>query len=62
MTTPLFILTKKYARFLHTEVTVSTSTNQQKQEGKLNLACCLLSKGFLFGLLFDPEDGGDIFL
>jgi hypothetical protein len=25
-------------------------------------ACCLFHAGFLFGLLFDPEDGSDMFL
>jgi hypothetical protein len=25
-------------------------------------ACCLLHAGFLLGLLFNPEDGGDILL
>jgi hypothetical protein len=25
-------------------------------------ACCLLHAGFLLGLLFYPEDGGDMFL
>jgi hypothetical protein len=40
-TTPLFILTEKYARFLHTELTVWTSINHQKQEGNVSLACRL---------------------
>jgi hypothetical protein len=25
-------------------------------------SCCLLLTGFFLGLLFNPEDGGDIFL
>jgi hypothetical protein len=25
-------------------------------------ACCLPHANFLFGLLFDPEDGGDVLL
>jgi hypothetical protein len=25
-------------------------------------ACCLLRAGFLLGLLFNPEDGSDMFL
>jgi hypothetical protein len=27
-----------------------------------NSVCYLLHAAFLFGLFFDPEDGGDIFL
>jgi hypothetical protein len=26
------------------------------------VACCLFYDGFLFGLFFDPEDRGDVFL
>jgi hypothetical protein len=29
-----------------------------KKQG--SFACCPLHTGFLFGLLFNPEDGGDI--
>jgi hypothetical protein len=36
--------------------------NQQKQTGKVSLSCRLPSAGFLLGLLFVPEDGGDTFL
>jgi hypothetical protein len=25
-------------------------------------ACCLLHSGFLLGSIFNPEDGGDMFL
>jgi hypothetical protein len=28
----------------------------------LSSACCLLHSGFLLGFIFDPEDGGDMFL
>jgi hypothetical protein len=30
--------------------------------GMCHFGCCLLHAGFLVGLIFDPEDGGDIFL
>jgi hypothetical protein len=29
---------------------------------KLSYACCLFHAGFLLGLLFNPEDVGDMFL
>jgi hypothetical protein len=29
---------------------------------KVNSACHLLHAGFLLGLFFEPEDGGDMFL
>jgi hypothetical protein len=32
------------------------------EEGKQRFACCLLHAGFLLGLLFSPENGGDMFL
>jgi hypothetical protein len=31
-------------------------------KGKASFTCCLLYAGFLVGLLFSPEDGGDMFL
>jgi hypothetical protein len=27
----------------------------------LGVACCLIFAGYLFGLLFNPEDGGSMF-
>jgi hypothetical protein len=35
---------------------------QVKQETNMNQGCCLLDVGFLLGLVFNPEDGGDVFL
>jgi hypothetical protein len=31
-------------------------------KSKASFICCLLYAGFLLGLLFSPEDGGDMFL
>jgi hypothetical protein len=31
-------------------------------QGRISSSCYLLHAGFLFGLIFDTEDGGDIFL
>jgi hypothetical protein len=56
--TPQLILTEKYDRFLHTELRVSISVDQHKQDGMVSLP----STGFLLGLLFYPEDGGGMFL
>jgi hypothetical protein len=33
---------------------------KKKQETGLSSACCLLHAGFLIGLLFNPEDIGNI--
>jgi hypothetical protein len=33
-----------------------------ERSGKHNCYCCLLLTGYLFGFLFDPENGGDRFL
>jgi hypothetical protein len=37
------------------------SEQQTKQETSMKL-CCRLHASFLLGSLFDPNDGGDIFL
>jgi hypothetical protein len=36
--------------------------NQSEGGSKQSSACYLLQAGFLLGLFFDPEDGGDMFL
>jgi hypothetical protein len=43
---------------------IFTIEEQAKQEisMKQRSACCLLHPGFLLALLFNPEDGDDIFL
>jgi hypothetical protein len=35
---------------------------QAASKGETSKACCLHHYDFLLGLLFKPEDGGDIFL
>jgi hypothetical protein len=37
-------------------------SQERNQHDADSFACCLLHAGFLFGLLFNSEDGGDIFL
>jgi hypothetical protein len=37
------------------------SKNQHEAGRKHSSACCLLHDGFLLVLLFDPDDGGDMF-
>jgi hypothetical protein len=32
---------------------------QTKEETRMKFTCYLIHAGFLFGLFFDPEDGGD---
>jgi hypothetical protein len=39
-----------------------SSGRRVSQARNQNSACCLLYGGFLLGLLFYPEDGGDMFL
>jgi hypothetical protein len=39
-----------------------TSSKQREEVVKQSSACHLLQAGFLSGLLFNPEDGGNMFL
>jgi hypothetical protein len=41
---------------------VSQAKHQHEAGSKQVFACCLLHVGHLFALLFDTEDGGDVFL
>jgi hypothetical protein len=43
------------------DITPCSNVSPPSSESK-SYACHLLSRGFLLGLLFDPEDGGDMFL
>jgi hypothetical protein len=38
-----------------------TAINHVGFEVVISRSCYLLHAGFLFGLFFDPEDGGDMF-
>jgi hypothetical protein len=33
-----------------------------QKQGEPSYACCLLYAGFLLGFIFNPEDGGNMFL
>jgi hypothetical protein len=52
-----------YVTYIFWDVTLRSpvKVNQTIQRTYLS-ACRLLNAGYLFVLLFDPEDGGDIFL
>jgi hypothetical protein len=54
-------------RFWGNIATIFRVKGQTRQETNMKCAAsravaCLLYAGFLFGLLFDSEDGGDMFL
>jgi hypothetical protein len=40
---------------------MSCPSSELKDKSKKSHVCYLLYLGFLLGLFFDPEDGGDIF-
>jgi hypothetical protein len=40
-------------------IMLASESQQSKQQ--TGSACCLLHAGFLLGLFFNPEDGGDMF-
>jgi hypothetical protein len=41
---------------------VSQARNQREADSEQNSTCYTLHSGFLLGLFFEPEDGGDMFL
>jgi hypothetical protein len=41
---------------------MTTESTPSRKQHEAGFACYLLHSGFLLGLLFNPEDGGDMFL
>jgi hypothetical protein len=50
-----------YSLYLHCRIVIQ-ARNQHETERKQSCNCCLLRTGFLLSLLFNPEDGHDMFL
>jgi hypothetical protein len=46
----------------HVKYTRHIEIYKHCEDGKSGSACCQLHVDFLFGLLFGPEDGGNMFL
>jgi hypothetical protein len=44
---------------LNIKLTMKPARSREKKQG---IVCCLLQDGFLLGLVFNPEDGGCMFL